>query len=330
MHVRPGMANQIYGHAKRDRQGALWLQYWFFYFYNNKAFLFVGLHEGDWEMIQLRIGAGDTPDVVYLRPAHKRGTLRMGGRREGGGCAGPAPVVYSARGSHASYFRRGIYTQAPIVPDHNDAGGPRVRPTMSPIEDGDPAWVAWPGRWGNTKALVGPIGADSPPGPSHHGAWRDPLTFHNNARPAAAPGAGRGSDRGIAGGAFDHREPAGHPCRRLVQLRAAATDRADGEGPARQLRRPPATDGRRRPSRSTPGPSRESSNSRSTWKRGRTRCVPARWARTASRDRRQNSSSRRPRRPYSVWAVAHATCEMTQKSLVRPLLGENQAASIQK
>ena len=41
MHVRPGMANQIYGHAKRDRQGALWLQYWFFYFYNDKAFLFV-------------------------------------------------------------------------------------------------------------------------------------------------------------------------------------------------------------------------------------------------------------------------------------------------
>ena len=182
MHARPGYGDHVYGYAKRDGKGSLWLQYWFFYYYNNKAFLHAGLHEGDWEMIQLRLGAGGEPDVAtYAQHAH-------GERCDWGdvetGPDGAAPVVYSARGSHASYFRPGTYDQAPIVPDHNDAGGPLVRPQLNLIEDGDPAWVAWPGRWGSTKALIGPIGSDSPPGPRRHGAWRDPLAFHNDARPA--------------------------------------------------------------------------------------------------------------------------------------------------
>jgi hypothetical protein len=183
MHIRAGMADQIYGGVRRDKQGALWLQYWFFYFYNNKAFLYMGLHEGDWEMIQLRLGADGVPDVATYAQ-HTRGERCAWGEVEMEASPdGPAPVVYSARGSHASYLRRGTYTQAPIVPDYNDAGGPRVRPTVNPIEGNTP-WVAWPGRWGNTRALIGPIGADSPPGPSHHGAWNDPLAFHEAARPA--------------------------------------------------------------------------------------------------------------------------------------------------
>jgi Vacuolar protein sorting-associated protein 62 len=183
MHVRPGMDDQIYGHAKRDTQGALWLQYWFFYFYNNKAFLYVGLHEGDWEMIQVRLGADGTPDAATYAQ-HTRGERCAWGEVElEPSPDGPAPVVYSARGSHASYFRRGTYEQAPIVPDYNDAGGPRVRPTVNPIDE-NIAWVAWPGTWGNTRALIGPIGANSPPGPSHHGAWKDPLAFHKAARSA--------------------------------------------------------------------------------------------------------------------------------------------------
>jgi hypothetical protein len=184
MHARPGYANQVYGHAKRDSKGALWLQYWFFYYYNDKAFLYMGLHEGDWEMIQLRLGADGKPDVAtYAQHAHGEGCA-WGEVETEQGPDGPVPIVYSARGSHASYFRPGTYMQAPIVPDHNDDKGPRVRPRLNVIGDKDPAWVAWPGRWGSTKALIGPIGSDSPPGPRRHGAWRDPLGFHNDARPA--------------------------------------------------------------------------------------------------------------------------------------------------
>ena len=181
MHARPGYADQVYGHAVRDTSGALWLQYWFFYYYNNKAFLFMGLHEGDWEMVQLRLGAGGEPDVVTYAQHSGGERCAWSDVEHDSGPDGPVPVVYSARGSHASYFRRGTYPEAPVVPDHNDAGGPRVRPELNAIAAAAPAWVAWPGRWGSTRAEVGPIGSDSPPGPRQHGAWRDPLAFHNKA-----------------------------------------------------------------------------------------------------------------------------------------------------
>src|ERR1700754_3358190 len=187
MHLLPGMANQVYGHEVRDREGALWLQYWFFYYYNDKAMLGNGRHEGDWEMIQLRIGAGGEPDVVTYAQ-HKRGERCAWGdveTKEG------APVVYSARGSHASYLRRGNHaTEVPLVGwDYNDAGGPLVRPEVNVITDTDPSWVAWPGRWGGTRpADVGGVdwGEDSPVVPAQHSQWRDPLKFHEAAVQAAS------------------------------------------------------------------------------------------------------------------------------------------------
>ena len=54
--AHPELRNRIYGHAVRDKDGSLWLQYWFFYFYNDYHLAFdIGLHEGDWEMIQLHL-----------------------------------------------------------------------------------------------------------------------------------------------------------------------------------------------------------------------------------------------------------------------------------
>jgi Vacuolar protein sorting-associated protein 62 len=182
MHLRPGMANQIYGHVVTDREGHIWLQYWFFYYYNDKAMLGMGLHEGDWEMVQLRIGAGGVPDVTTYAQ-HKRGECCDWADVEK---EGDAPVVYSARGSHASYYRRGNHaTEVPVIGwDYNDAGGPRVRPTLNAIEDAEPSWVAWPGRWGSTRGrdFAGiELGDDSPTGPRRHGQWRDPLKFHEDA-----------------------------------------------------------------------------------------------------------------------------------------------------
>jgi hypothetical protein len=45
MHIQPGYADQIYGHAVTDDHARIWLQYWFFHYYN-KAFFGIGLHEG--------------------------------------------------------------------------------------------------------------------------------------------------------------------------------------------------------------------------------------------------------------------------------------------
>ena len=55
----------MYGHAVSDGDDDLWLQYWFFYFYNDYnligKFLQAGLHEGDWEMIQIRLDGRARP-----------------------------------------------------------------------------------------------------------------------------------------------------------------------------------------------------------------------------------------------------------------------------
>ncbi len=78
MHREP-YADRIHGHAVRDAAGRLWLQYWFFHYYNDKAFLGVGLHEGDWEMIQVRLGADEQlARQATLRPAFRAGSAARG------------------------------------------------------------------------------------------------------------------------------------------------------------------------------------------------------------------------------------------------------------
>jgi hypothetical protein len=187
MHARPGNANQVYGAVRRDSEGSTWLQYWFFYYYNDRAMLGTGRHEGDWEVVQFRIGPGGEPDVATY-------SQHDGGQRcdwaeveKEEGPEGPVAVVYAARGSHACYFRPG--THKATLFEYNDDKGPRVRPQLNLIKDNDPAWVAWPGHWGSTRHIfklpfLPTYGSDSPPGPRRHGAWRDPLAFHEKVEAA--------------------------------------------------------------------------------------------------------------------------------------------------
>ncbi|HEY2479440.1 MAG TPA: Vps62-related protein [Solirubrobacterales bacterium] len=198
MHSRPGYANQVYGFANRNCPDQLWLQYWFFYYYNDKGLFGSGLHEGDWEIVQLRIGADGEPETATYAQHTYGEKADWGDVEKETGPAGPAPVVYSARGSHASYFRPGTYPQAPVIPDHNDDKGPRVRPQLNVITAEAPTWVAWPGRWGSTghvlKLPFVTIGADSPPGPRWHDAWTSPCGFHERAKPAQELGPVAGAD----------------------------------------------------------------------------------------------------------------------------------------
>ncbi|HEY2054880.1 MAG TPA: Vps62-related protein [Solirubrobacterales bacterium] len=198
MHARPGYANQVYGFANRNCPDQLWLQYWLFYYYNDKGLFGSGLHEGDWEMVQFEIGADGEPEAAtYAQHTYGEKAAWADVEKEGGP-DGPAPVVFSARGSHASYFRPGTYPQAPIIPDHNDNAGPRVRPQLNVITAEEPTWVAWPGRWGSTGHILKlpfvTIGADSPPGPRFHDAWASPCRFHDRAKPAAELGPEAGAD----------------------------------------------------------------------------------------------------------------------------------------
>ena len=174
LHAKPRYADRIYGHVVKDRKGATWVQYWFFYYYNDKQFLGLGLHEGDWEMIQLRLGAGGVPDAVTFAQhdrAERCGWNGVEKRSDG------APVVYVARGSHASLMRKGRH-EAPVVPDDCDGKGALVKPAL---EELTLPWAKWPGLWGSTRAGL-PVESSSPRGPVEHSQYTDPLTKHDQAK----------------------------------------------------------------------------------------------------------------------------------------------------
>ena len=182
---RAGFADLAYGMARHDPKGTFWLQYWFFFYYYDRGLLGIEQREGDWQMVQLRLDADGTPDAATLgRPA---GAQRLGWDQleKQATVAGPVAVIYPARGSHAPLPRSGSH-EAPVVPDHNDGRGPRLRPRLETISDDGPGWVLWPGRWGSTRRREH-FEADSPRGPREHPQWWDPAALHEQAAPGPEP-----------------------------------------------------------------------------------------------------------------------------------------------
>lgn len=197
MHAQPQYANRVYGHAATGSDGRVWLAYWFFYFYNDYnligPFIKAGLHEGDWEMIQLRLDpTAAVPDLaVYAQHTHAGQRPWNQVERVGG-----QPVVYPARGSHASYFSADVHWTG----DWFDfADGKRAAPplTLEILSDvaGANDWALWPGTWGGTQPPPGdinPLDDSSPRGPGGHTQYKQPdvllttATAHEAAL-AAAP-----------------------------------------------------------------------------------------------------------------------------------------------
>jgi len=193
MHGVEGLGDRVCAHLASDDTGKRWLQYWFFYYYNDKSFLGLGLHEGDWEMIQIGLDDHDEPDVVTLAQ-HKVGERCQWSDvelQDGG------PIVYVARGSHASHVHKGKY-DAPVVPDYNDGRGRIVRPELIVIDDRFPSWASWPGVWGSTRARSA-VESSSPRGPIKHGQWSDPAAFHAHAAPIHAVNARAQRVRAVEG-----------------------------------------------------------------------------------------------------------------------------------
>lgn len=191
LHQQPGYANHVYGHAVLDPNGDLWLQYWFFYFYNDYnligAFLHAGRHEGDWEMIQVRLRDEAADLAVYCQHAGaKKRDWRQVDRIPGS----ERPIVYVARGSHASYFEPGTHWTGHWF-DYADGKRRSPELTLDIVDDGDPAWswVRWPGYWGDTRGTGNPLDSDSPRGPGAHAQWDDPLRLVDTAeQPLQSPG----------------------------------------------------------------------------------------------------------------------------------------------
>jgi Tol biopolymer transport system component len=177
MRSDPQYADRAYGRAALAPDGKWWLQYWLFYYYNDQEVLGFGVHEGDWELVQIGLDQNGAPDVAAYAQ-HRDGEHCEWSNIERvwipeGSTGRYAPVLYSARSSHASYFHAGTYRDGldPAPDDHATGNGIIAAPSMVPISSADP-WIAWPGRWGASGS--------SPDGPLHNeggSKWTDPSTW---------------------------------------------------------------------------------------------------------------------------------------------------------
>ena len=188
LHADARYADRVYGRAVRVPSGATWLQYWFFYYYNDKNFLGIGLHEGDWEMVQIRLGSGGTPTAATFAQHSGAQAFSWSELELRSSPSGRVPVVYVGRGSHASFARKGTHwPMFPLPPDYADGKGPRLRPRLELISSSPPAWAEWPGKWGSSDS--------SPRGPIDKRQWNDPSGFH---RDVGGEGRRRAGPEGVA------------------------------------------------------------------------------------------------------------------------------------
>jgi hypothetical protein len=181
MHALPQYANRTYGQMWPDAgTGEKILQYWLFYYYNSKAdpTINIGLHEGDWEMVQIRVASDGSP--IDARYAQHREGERCEWSRVQKSEAGH-PVVYVAVDSHASYFTPGDHDYLSGIETDWAPGDDLVRVVPEVVDtSGNPGWVRWPGIWGGSEA--------SPQGPRFQGAKSsDPFGWQSGAGGCSAP-----------------------------------------------------------------------------------------------------------------------------------------------
>ena len=172
--------------VREPDDGKLWLQYWLWYIYNDYQLAFnAGLHEGDWELVQLGMN-GDVPDVVVYAQ-HDQAERRDWGdvqKTDDG-----RPVVFSARGSHASYFETGLFSTEAWY-DVCDGKRSAARTELVILRDDDlPGWAKWQGVWGDTEAPIKRVFSPSPPGPIRQTAkWEHPGRWADSAHEPRVPG----------------------------------------------------------------------------------------------------------------------------------------------
>jgi len=191
--------NFIYGRAVPEDE-SLWLQYWFFYFLNDYQLAWgIDVHEGDWEMIQLRLERGGEEPLEAVYAQHTfceirawEQVRRLSQENEEDGATpepgdGDRPLVYVGRGSHASFFEPG-YHQTDLY-DITDGKRRPKHPTHLVDVTRPPGWLLWPGRWGGSRT-----GYKGPDAPCRHDPWGSPKSLLAKARPNPAeepPGAPR-------------------------------------------------------------------------------------------------------------------------------------------
>jgi hypothetical protein len=181
----PEYANHTYARVSVDGSGGKILQYWFFYYYNQKTFYSVGDHEGDWEWIQLHLNSSNIPlEATYSQ--HGVGEKCAWSAVDK--TADSRPVVWVAYESHANYFAPGFDypVEIEILGDGSDVTAPEndfiaLTPSVEDVTT-PPGWITWNGRWGASGVTW--YGHDigfSPLSPGVQAAWLDALAWQDTA-----------------------------------------------------------------------------------------------------------------------------------------------------
>jgi Concanavalin A-like lectin/glucanases superfamily len=156
-----GYGDRVYGRAVTSG-GRTFLTYWLFSYYNPQNVFGYGVHEGDWEYVQVALDEDGAPATATY--AQHDGAERCAWSSVQRTAAG-APLVYVALASHASYFAPGVNGRGLLPDDYHRGGGYAVRPALESVSQSTP-FMAWRGKWGASGS--------SPVAPRRQGKWGDP------------------------------------------------------------------------------------------------------------------------------------------------------------
>jgi hypothetical protein len=192
----------VYGAVLR-RRGRIALEYWYWYaddFWSGRQpptdEVWQG-HEGDWEAVMVVLTSAGTP-LYAGYSQHECGKRRAWTRVPKSGLT--HPVDYVALGSHANYYapgdqpldlRQQCYDPVGaailradlggVVLDRLGGGRRLARLPIVTLTPRAPAWLAFPGAWGEANYFHAPdpvntrVAGAGPAGPSFHALWRDPI-----------------------------------------------------------------------------------------------------------------------------------------------------------
>ena len=181
----------VYAHIVQDpgRRDRLYVQYWFYWYYND----WNNKHESDWEGVTLQFEASSIDEALAGEPIAIAYSQHEGGERAAWNDdklqrEGDHPVVYSSAGSHASYYGSAVYlgrgASEGFGCDTTTGPSDRVVPEVVVLPDSvddpnDPlAWLAFNGRWGERQS--GPF--NGPTGPAAKDRWLDPAPWFDDLR----------------------------------------------------------------------------------------------------------------------------------------------------
>lgn len=193
-HFKAVMGDQrpvVYAHvATEEGRPGIVLQYWSFWYFND----FNNVHEGDWEMIQLRFDADSVEEALQQEPVAVAFAQHSGGETAAWNAPklekeGTRPLVYASRGSHASYYGPGLWLGwgqdgsglgCDITNGEQVRIDPEVRliPESVPNADDPFSWITFAGHWGERETWV----YDGPTGPAFKTQWSAPITWMEGLR----------------------------------------------------------------------------------------------------------------------------------------------------